>query len=160
MTSPASVDKSATLLVCPSCHWYAFLPSMRLPHHRYTYPIINTPAPLSIHLPCCWYACLLSICMPCCQYTCLLLIHLPPVDTLTLWSIHPPPVDVPAPLSIHLCSLLLLWAMAHDVVDGMAGSNVVAGNNDVAGGMNAHIPQGGEGQGTTVTWGWGELVLG
>ena len=83
----------------------------------------------------------------------LLSIHLPPVDTLTLWSIHPPPVDVPAPLSIHLCSLLLLWAMAHDVVDDVAGSNVVAGGNDVAGGMDAHIPQGGEGQGTTVTWG-------
>ena len=63
----------------------------------------------------------------------LLSIHLPPVDTLTLWSIHPPPVDVPAPLSIHLCSLLLLWAMAHDVVD------------DVAGSVDAHISQGGEG---------------
>jgi len=84
-------------------------------------PVVNTPA--------------------CCQYTHMLSIHLPPVDTLTLWSIHPPPVDVPVPLSIHLCSLLLLWAMSRDVVD------------DVAGNVDAHIPEGGERQGTTVTWG-------
>ena len=140
--------------------------SIHLPHHQYTCPIVNTPALLLICAPPVNMDALLSIHLPvvntpaCCQYTRLLSIHPPPVNTLALWSIHPPPVDVPAPLSIHLCLLLLLWVVACDVVDDVAGGNVMAGSDDMAGGVDAHIPQGGEGQGTTVTWGWGELVLG
>ena len=49
-----------------------------------------------------------------------------------LWSIHPPPVDTPV-LAV--------------VVVGRGAAD------DVAGGVDTHIPQGGEGQGMTVTWG-------
>jgi len=68
---------------------------------------------------------------PCCQYT------RPTVNTpscrslLSIPTIHPPPVNTPAPLLIHLHSLLLLWAvvlqMSHDVVGAQMPTSLKEG---------------------------------
>jgi len=109
-------------------------------------PPVNTPAPcrstcpLSIHTPAsCQYACpvvdmpaLLSICLPCGRYTHLLSIHLQPYWCTCV------PIDTPA---------LAVVVVGHGAAD------------DVAGSMDAHIPQGGKGQEMTLRWWWWSTCL-
>ena len=61
-----------------------------------------------------------------CRYAC------PVVDMPALLSIHPLPVDT---------RVLAVVVVGRGAAD------------DVAGSVDAHIPQGGEGQGMAVTWG-------
>ena len=150
VNTPASCQYARLLSIC--------LPPVNMPAScRYARllsiwaPPVDAPALLSIHLPpvntlaSCRYArCVVDT-------PTLLSIRLPPVDTPALWSIYPPPVDTPVALSIHLwpyqytCGPINTPALA--VVDVGCGAA-----DDVAGSMDAHIPQGGEGQGMTLRW--------
>ena len=99
---------------------------------RYTHCVVNTPTLLSIHLLCCRYTCLLSIRPPCSHYTHLLLIHLWPY-----WYTCGP-IDTPA------LAVIVVGCGAAD---------------DVAGSVDAHIPQGGEGQEMMSRWWWWSTCL-
>ena len=134
-----SIDKTPRCLswyLPQSPCWYVHPSLLALVFARYAHPLssVDMHASLLICLSSCQYTPLL-IHPPRCRYT--PAVDTPPaVDTLApnlpccqlpaLWSIGPPPVDAHIPLS-------LLWA------------------NDVAGRVDAHIPQGGEGQGTIMT---------
>jgi len=150
----------------------------------YTHPLsihlppVNPPAPCRyicpppVNMPAsCQYACLLSICLPpvdmptfcwyvrsvvdtlaSCQYAC------PVVDTPAMLSIHPPCCWYTRLLSIHLwpywytCGPINMPVLTVIVVGHGAA-------DDVAGSMDAHIPQEGEGQGMTSRWWWWSTCL-
>ena len=65
-------------------------------------------------------------------------------DMPALWLIHPPPVDIPTLLHLPPVDtpVLAIIFVACGAADDMAGS------------LNAHIPQGGEGQGMSLRWWW------
>ena len=139
----------------PASCWYACLLSICPPCCRSLFPAFDVPTLLlipAVNMPAsCQYTCLLSICPPCCQS------RFPAVNMPTLLSICPAvhTDDRPTLLLIHLhpywytCAPIDTPALAVIVVGCGAADESWHG-----GGVDAHIPQGGEGQGMSSRWWW------